>query len=109
MSKESKRRIDRYYWNGYLGSYEVKEFEYDEEREVLTLYTHVVKDFEYIDDDKGVPILYTYADVKEVRRTIVELSYADSHVKLETFTDEEINEHLLETYEEYVYKGEYYE
>lgn len=78
----SKRRIDRYYWNGHLGSYEVIMFEYDEDKEVLTL--------------------YTYGDL----RRIVDISYADSHVRLETFTDEEINEHLLETYEEYVYKGE---
>ena len=79
--------IDTYYWLGDFGNYEVKEFEYNEDTEVLTL--------------------YTYAD--NIRHTIVELSYADSHVQLETFTDEEINEHLLETYEEYVYRegGEY--
>ena len=69
--------IDRYYWKGY----EVKGFEYDEGAEVLTLYT---------DADK----------------TIVDLSYAGSPVQLETFTDEEINEHLLETYEEYVHVRE---
>ena len=81
-----KERVDRYYWLGYLGNYEVKGFMYDEDTKVLTL--------------------YTYTDVKEEIRTIVDLSYADSPVQLDTFTDEEINEHLLETYEEYVHEDD---
>ena len=81
-----KERVDHYYWLGYLGNYEVKGFMYDEDTKVLTL--------------------YTYTDVKEDIRTIVDLSYADSPVQLDTFTDEEINEHLLETYEEYVHEDD---
>ena len=77
------KKIDIYYWLGYLGIHEVKGFVYDEDTEVLTLYT-------YTDDEKDI-------------RTIVDLSYADSPTQLETFTDEEINEHLLETYEEYIH------
>ena len=80
------KKIDRYYWLGYLDNYEVKGFVYDEDTEVLTLYT-------YTDDEKDI-------------RTIVGLSYAGSPVQLETFTDEEINEHLLETYEEYVHEDD---
>ncbi|MDD4068849.1 MAG: hypothetical protein PHF05_00180 [Candidatus Izemoplasmatales bacterium] len=81
-----KVNSDSYYWLGYLGNYEVKGFMYDEDTEVLTL--------------------YTYTDVKEDIRTIVDLSYADSPIQLDTFTDEEINEHLLETYEEYVHEDD---
>lgn len=81
-----KERVDHYYWLGYLGNYEVKGFMYDEDTKVLTL--------------------YTYTDVKEDIRTIVDLSYADSSVQLDTFTDEEINEHLLEAYEEYVHEDD---
>lgn len=75
--------IDTYYWLGHLGTYEVKGFTYNEGTEILTLYT-------YTDDEKDI-------------RTIVDLSYVNSPVQLETFTDEEINEHLLEIYEEYVH------
>ena len=82
----NKERVDRYYWHGFLGSYEVKGFMYNEDTEILTLYT-------YEDDEEDI-------------RTIVDLSYTDSHTQLETFTDEEINEHLLEVYEEYEHKGE---
>lgn len=78
--------IDRYYWLGYLGNYEVKGFMYDEDEEVLTLYT-------YTDDEKDI-------------KTIVDLSYDNSLVHLETFTDEEINEHLLEMFEEYVHEDD---
>ena len=81
-----KERVDHYYWLGYLGHYEVKGFMYNEETKVLTL--------------------YTYTDVKEEIRTIVDLSYADSPIQLDTFTDEEINEHLLDTYEEYVHEDD---
>ena len=75
------KNVDHYYWLGYLGNYEVKGFMYDEDTKVLTL--------------------YTYTDVKEDIRTIVDLSYADSTCSV-AFTDEEINEHLLETYSMYM-------
>ena len=81
--KMKEKVIDTYYWLGYLGNYEVKGFIYNEDTEILTLYT-------YTDDEKDI-------------KTIVDLSYVCSPIQLETLTDEEINEHLLETYEEYVH------
>lgn len=80
VNKEEKRkeenRVDRYLWHGWFATYEVGRFEYYEDRNVLTLYT-----FD--------------------NRTIVEISFADSDARLETFTDDEINEYLLDYFEEY--------
>lgn len=75
VSKEEKGP-DRYLWHGWFATYEVGRFEYNEDRNVLTLYTF---------DNKS----------------IIEISFADSDAKLETFTDDEINEYLLEYFEEY--------
>jgi hypothetical protein len=72
----------RYYWRGHFGTYEVMGFGYDEDRKILYLYTY----------DK---------DTRQ-QEIITETSFVDSEVKLETFTDEEINEYLLDFFEEYV-------
>jgi hypothetical protein len=68
--------MDKYYWDGYLRKHEVHSFSYNKHDNKLYLY------------DK-------------YNRIIVELSFDDSDVDLSTFTDDEINEHLLENFEEY--------
>jgi hypothetical protein len=72
--------MNKYYWQGFLNKYEVHSFTYDE-------------------DDKK---LYLYDNYN---RIIVELSFNQSDVDLSTFTDDEINDYLLQNFEEYIYLG----
>ena len=54
--------------------------------------------------DTEILTLYTYSDdAKKYKKRLLNCLMLILLLKLETFTDEEINEHLLETYEEYVH------
>jgi len=79
--EQIENRIDRYYWDGYLGTYEVVYFEFDEDKNELVLFT------------RG-----QHVDSLEV---ITRLSFEGSEVQMKTFTDDEINEYLLDFFEEY--------
>lgn len=81
MSNRDEKIIDKYYWDGAANTYEVVYFEFDEDKNELVLFTRG----EHVDSHK----------------TIVSLSFEDSDVRMETFTDEEINEYLLDFFEEY--------
>lgn len=66
----------KYFWQGHMSKHEVWGFEYDEDSKILTLYNTNFM-------------------------TITEISFEHSEVDLSTFTDEEINEYLLDFFEEY--------
>lgn len=76
--KEVIYDYSRYIWQG-IHLYDVSGFEYNEEKELLSIY----------DSDTG--------------GIIVELDMVDGP-DLATYTDEEINEYLLDTFEEYTAK-----
>ncbi len=64
-----------------MGTYEVVYFEYDEDKKELFLFTRGESDHSH--------------------KVIVSLSFEESDVKMETFTDDEINEYMLDFFEEY--------
>ena len=71
----------KYYWDGHLESYEVVYFEFNEDYNTLTLFTR--------------------GDLPDSLKVIVTLDFEDTSVQMETFTDDEINEYLLDFFEEY--------
>jgi hypothetical protein len=73
--------MDKYYWEGFLSKYEVHSFSYNEYDKKLYLYDNY-------------------------NRIIVELSFDDGDIDLSTFTDDEINDYLLENFEEYTWVKE---
>jgi hypothetical protein len=73
--------MDRYYWQGYLNKYEVLRFEYHEELERLRLF-----------------------DVHDW--IIADISFAGENSNLANMTDDEINDYLLENFEEYTWVKE---
>jgi hypothetical protein len=73
--------MDRYYWQGYLNKYEVHSFSYNEHDKKLYLYDNY-------------------------NRIIVDLSFDDGDINLSNFTDDEINDYLLENFEEYIWVKE---
>ena len=68
--------MDRYYWQGYLNKYEILRFEYDEELERLRLF-----------------------DVHDW--IVADISFAGENCNLANMTNDEINDYLLENFEEY--------
>jgi hypothetical protein len=70
--------MDKYYWQGHFFNYEILRFEYDEELKRLRLF-----------------------DVHDW--IVADLSFAEARVDLSTFTDDEINDYLLENFEEYTW------
>jgi hypothetical protein len=73
--------MDRYYWQGYLNKYEVLRFEYNEELERLRLFD-----------------VYDWI--------IADISFAGENSNLANMTDDEINDYLLENFEEYTWVKE---
>lgn len=69
--------MNKYYWIGRFQHYEVDRFEYNEDKKLLILYT-------------------------PLNEIITEIDFKDSDIDLSTYIDEEINEYLLENFEEYV-------
>jgi hypothetical protein len=73
--------MDRYYWQGYLNKYEVLRFEYNEELERLRLF-----------------------DVHDW--IVADISFAGENSNLANMTNDEINDYLLENFEEYTWVKE---
>lgn len=69
----------KYYWQGFTKKHEVWGFEFDEDKNALFLYDKKHKIITYIDFD-------------------------EFSADLTTFTDEEINEYLIDFFEEYTFE-----
>ena len=69
----------KYYWQGFTKKHEVWGFEFDEDKNVLVLYN-------------------------KNHETITEIYFDETDVQLWTFTDEEINEYLIDFFEEYTFE-----
>lgn len=79
--EKGKIKMTKYYWQGFTKKHEVWGFEFDEDKNVLTLYNRE-------------------------HETITEIYFDEFSADLTTFTDEEINEYLIDFFEEYTFEDE---